>query len=135
MAKRNNKKKTKFGIWGWLIAGLLLIGGGFGVTQSGLLGDGEDNNNKSANTTPQEPVNTDNGTEDHKHVNITISQSDILWDNEAVTSDEVVTRVSEEDGSTTYTVTDDSAIKATYDEVINALNENQVEFEEAEQQV
>ena len=119
MARKDNKKKSKFGIWGWLVAAIVLVGGGFGVTQGGWLdgglGDGTE-------------------TTEAKHVNITISQSDILWDNEAVTEDEVETRVSDEEDSTTYTVTDDNAIKATYDSVIETLTDSQADFQEAEEQ-
>ncbi|WP_338488827.1 hypothetical protein [Ruoffia tabacinasalis] len=51
-----------------------------------------------------------------------------------MTEDEVETRVSDEEDSTTYTVTDDNAIKATYDSVIETLTDSQADFQEAEEQ-
>ena len=134
MARKDNKKKSKFSIWGWLVAALVLVGGGFGVTQGGWLDGGLGDGTETTETTTNETSSIGEGNEEAKHVNITISQSDILWDNEAVTEDEVETRVSDEEDSTTYTVTDDNAIKATYDSVIETLTDSQADFQEAEEQ-
>lgn len=135
MVAKDKKKNKKFGLWGWLVAGLLLIGGGFGVSQSGLLGGTFlDNGSNNSSSAPQEPVDINESEQENNHVNITVSESDILWNNEMLTLDEVRERISEQDSTMTYTLTDDNAIKATYDSIVEVLEEQQLDYNEAQEQ-
>lgn len=136
MAKETKKKRKVFGFgpMGWLVVILLLIGGGgFGLSQSGFFG-GERNGNGNGGSASSSVSEENGSTQETNHVDITVTGSEILWNNEPTTIEEFSILASEMNEKTTFTVTDDSAIKATYEEVVEILNDNQIAFQEAESQ-
>lgn len=125
--KRNQKKKRggKFGLLGWGAALLLLIGGGgFGLYEAGVLGDDWLNTmggDQSVDIIGETGV-----------VNLTITGDEIFWNGDVISQDELVNRVSELEEDATFTLTDDQAIKATYEEVVRVLEHNELSFQENE---
>lgn len=132
MAK-NKKKRLGFGPMGWLVAILLLLGsGGVGV-MTGLFGDGTTSNSTNDNQGVSS-TQVESGEVETTTVNIKVSGDTISWNDEDIESNELSQRIEEADENTNFIITDDNAIKATYDNVIDSLNEAQAEYQESETQ-
>ena len=122
--KQNKKRGGRFGLLGWGMALLLLIGGGgFGLYQSGVLGDSD--NIMGGDGAVDVPGETG-------VVNLTISGNDIAWNDETISEEELTNRVAEADEDAAFTVVDDQAIKATYEAVLTILENYQVSYLESE---
>lgn len=141
MAEEQKKKKKHTGrnvTIGVIAALLLSLGGwyGFGPGGTGLIGGGEANTGaQSGGATAaekQEPAGNVDETDmsDDGVMQIVVSESAITINGTAVASDELESFLEKNyaDG-VKVTVKDDSAIKATYDEVISALNKLDISYE------
>lgn len=125
--KRNKRKKRggRFGLLGWGAALLLLIGGGgFGLYEAGVIGDDWLNimgGDQAVDIIGETGV-----------VNLTISGNEISWNGESISHDELVNRVAKLEEDATFTVTDNQAIKATYEDVLRVLEHNELDYQETE---
>ncbi|XJS11627.1 hypothetical protein ACF3NG_05340 [Aerococcaceae bacterium WGS1372] len=129
MAKKT-KKRLGFGPMGILVI-ILLVLSGLGLN---LLGGGFGSGNPST-TVQNDSSSVEVGNDvESTVINITVSGSNIHWNGEEIEASELAERVNSQDDKTTYIVTDDKAIKASYDQVIEELNKAQVEFQESETQ-
>lgn len=119
MEKNKQKKKRggSFGLFGWLAALLLLIGGGgFGLYEAGVFGsDG------SVDMVGESGV-----------VNLSVSGDEISWNGDSITQAELLERVEALETDASFTLSDDEAIKATYEEVLKVLESHELEYQETE---
>ncbi|UUX34500.1 hypothetical protein [Fundicoccus culcitae] len=127
MSKNNGKKKSKGGL---VLTGLVAIGLlGFGLNEFGLIGDGGSlfgtNNNNSTQQTTNPSSNAINDPNAVETVHITINENTIFWNDEVVDEETLNDNIINTDPEVQYTVTDQSAIKASYDAVIEALNNSE----------
>ena len=125
--KRNKRKKRggRFGLLGWGAALLLLIGGGgFGLYEAGVIG--EDWLNIMGGDEAVDIIG-ETGV-----VNLTISGAAISWNGETISRDELVKRVADLEEDATFTLTNDQAIKDTYEDVMRILEQNNLAFQETE---
>lgn len=123
--KSNNTLKTA-GI-GILLIGLI----GFGGNELGLFGqDGLfGSNNKGEETTniSSTEINDENAVET---IHLTVNEDTIFWNDEVVDEETLINNIENTDENVQFTVTDQSAIKATYDTLINALTEHNRDYTE-----
>lgn len=123
---QNEKKRGgKFGLLAWGAALLLLIGGGgFGLYEAGVIGD--DWLNVMGGDDAVDIIG-ETGV-----VNLTISGAAISWNGETISRDELVKRVADLEEDATFTLTNDQAIKDTYEDVMRILEQNNLAFQETE---
>lgn len=123
--KSNNTLKTA-GI-GILLIGLI----GFGGNELGLFGqDGLfGSNNKGEETTniSSTEINDENAVET---IHLTVNEDTIFWNDEVVDEETLINNIENTDENVQFTVTDQSAIKASYDTLINALTEHNRDYTE-----
>lgn len=127
MAKKK-RKAIGFGPMGLLVVILLVLGFFIISLLGGSIGG---NNLLSGNQKGSESVIEETGPE---IVVITIEVSDhhIIWDGEEIEESELHNKILSQDPSSQYTVIDNSAIKSTYDKVIDELTQQQAAFQESE---
>lgn len=127
MAKKK-RKAIGFGPMGLLVVILLVLGFFIISLLGGSIGG---NNLLSGNQQGSESVIEETGPE---IVVITIEVSDhqIIWDGEEIEESELHNKILSQDPSSQYTVIDNSAIKSTYDKVIDELTQQQAAFQESE---
>lgn len=127
MAKKK-RKAIGFVPMGLLVVILLVLGFFIISLLGGSIGG---NNLLSGNQEGSESVIEETGPE---IVVITIEVSDhqIIWDGEEIEESELHNKILSQDPSSQYTVIDNSAIKSTYDKVIDELTQQQAAFQESE---
>lgn len=123
---QNEKKRGgKFDLLTWGAALLLLIGGGgFALYEAGVIGD--DWLNVMGGDDAVDIIG-ETGV-----VNLTISGAAISWNGETISRDELVKRVADLEEDATFTLTNDQAIKDTYEDVMRILEQNNLAFQETE---
>lgn len=123
--KSNNTLKTA-GI-GILLIGLI----GFGGNELGLFGQdglfGSNNNGEETTNISSTEINDENAVET---IHLTVNEDTIFWNDEVVDKETLINNIENTDENVQFTVTDQSAIKATYDTLINALTEHNREYTE-----
>ncbi|MGO4936948.1 hypothetical protein ACTQ54_04795 [Fundicoccus sp. Sow4_H7] len=123
--KSNNTLKTA-GI-GILLIGLI----GFGGNELGLFGQdglfGSNNNGEETTNISSTEINDENAIET---IHLTVNEDTIFWNDEVVDEETLINNIENTDENVQFTVTDQSAIKATYDTLINALTEHNREYTE-----
>lgn len=126
------KKRRAIGFGPMVLLVIILIVLGF-IIMSLLGGSMGINNLLSGNQQGSESVIDETGAE---NVVITIEVSDhqIIWDGEEIEESELHNKILSQDPSTQYTVIDNSAIKSSYDKVIDELTQQQAVFQESELQ-
>lgn len=141
MAEEQKKKKKHTGrnvTIGVIAALLLSLGGwyGLGPGGAGIIGGGEANTGSQtggvAETEKQEPAGTveEPDMSDDGIMQIVISESEIAINGTSIASGELEDFLTKNyaDG-VRVTVKDEGAIKATYDEVVSALNKLDISYE------
>ncbi|HHX37950.1 MAG TPA: hypothetical protein GX717_08225 [Clostridiaceae bacterium] len=116
----------------WIIIILLILGiflgGKFGWFQ-GLLGkdDGQSETEMQTETAAEE---TTAATVDDQTIDITVSGDQILFEGTAVKLGDLSQKLQSVSVDKTVILTDDAAIKGTYEAVLDALNETGLSFKE-----
>lgn len=123
--KSNNTLKTA-GI-GIILIGLI----GFGGNELGLFGQdglfGSNNNGEETTNISSTEINDENAVET---IHLTVNEDTIFWNDEVVYEETLINNIENTDENVQFTVTDQSAIKATYDTLINALTEHNRDYTE-----
>lgn len=112
-----------------VIVGIIIYafgGKGFG----GGKGDGEGSNSVSADSSISEILQFE--TEAMKYMNITVSGSDYLFQNQKMTVDELMSELNSGEEKFPVKITDDSASIKAYDTLVKALKDNGIRYIEQE---
>lgn len=109
-----------------IAAVIILAGGGFGF--GGGTGDGEGSGNTSQAVEVMENITSSEiTTEQIEYINISISGSDYLYNNQKFTLDELIQNITDGE-KITVKITDDGASVKAYDALIESLKENNIRY-------
>lgn len=112
-----------------VIIGVLIYAfGGKGI--GGGKGDGEGSESVSAESSISEDLQPE--TESVNYINVTVSGSDYLYDNQKMTVDELISELNSIGEKFPVKITDDGASLKAYDNLVSALKENDIRYIEQE---
>ncbi len=132
------KRKYKGAFWIPLIIGIAIAvivvgiiiyafgGKGFG----GGKGDGEGSESISADSSISESSITE--TEAMEYINITVSGSDYIFQNQKMNIDELISELNSTEEKFPVKITDDGASIKAYDTIVEALKDNDIRYIEQE---
>ena len=112
---------------------LMFLGAGLGFGKGSGTGEG-DGITRSVNVVQENETDAtsekSNNTSEIQYVKVTVSEDDYFYDNEKIKLDNLISKLKEKEGDYILEVIDDQATKNAYDDLLDALDSNNLEYVE-----
>ncbi len=116
-----------------IIFALMFLGAGLGFGKGSGTGEG-DGITRSVNVVQENETDAtsekSNNTSEIQYVKVTVSEDDYFYDNEKIKLDNLISKLKEKEGDYILEVIDDQATKNAYDDLLDALDSNNLEYVE-----
>ena len=133
MEKEKGKKKLPVGAGIVIIVLIFLMFMGLGFGAGTGIGDGDGEGDTKEIKTAEAAVIENSVDAEEKienYLKVTVSESDYFFDNEKLQLDELIGKLAENEEAAVVEITDDHATKNAYDDLLDELKKNNIEYVE-----